>query len=92
MKEEAKRVVCLERFSMKEVARYASAPCAAKELGLNTSTLYQAIIRRLPAYDCYWVYEEELDRFRPTHTIWRRVRGIKIPKKLQALLDKLNKE
>lgn len=82
-------IVILDRFTMKEVARYATIREAAKTLDLNVSSIRHAVYLRIPIYQCYWVFASELSVFVPRPSAHIRVHGVKISPKLQLLIDKV---
>lgn len=82
-------LVILDRFTMKEVARFATIKEAAVTLDLNVSSIRHAVTLRTPIYQCYWVYASALDTFMPKETAHIRVHGVKVSPKLQQLIDKV---
>jgi hypothetical protein len=82
-------LVILDRFTMKEVARFATIKEAAVTLELNVSSIRHAVCLRIPVYQCYWVFASELSVFVPRPSAHIRVHGVKISPKLQLLIDKV---
>ena len=80
-----KSVVVLDRYSKKELARYASVNEAAGGLNISPSSIYSAICMRIAIYDCYFVYERDLQEFNPRPRVFRRVRNVKVSEKVEAL-------
>ena len=83
------RVVVLDRYTMKEVARFDSTQIASRELDIKATTIRRAIASHSAAYECYWVYEKELPNWTPKKVYFARVHGIKQSPKLQELLNKI---
>ena len=83
------RVVILDRYTLKEVARFDSTPIASKELGIKATTIRRAIASHCAAYDCYWVYERELPNWTPKRVCFIRANGVKQSPKLQELLNQI---
>lgn len=79
-------VVLLDSYTMEEKARFYSATEAAEKLKLSVNTIYGALSRNMPVYDCYFVYSRNLKNFHPEHRGWRRVRGIKSSDELKRIL------
>ena len=82
-------VVVLERFTMKEIARYGSVMEAAADLDLKAASIRRAINGHVCAFDCYWVYASELDSWMPKKTWFRRVNGNKTSPRLRELIESL---
>lgn len=80
-------VVIINRLTMEQVDRFDTVSMAAKSLGVKAMSIYRSLCGRIPVYDCYWVYEKNLPYWIPKHTCFKRLKGIKVPEKLQVLLD-----
>ena len=82
-------IVIIDRYTMKEVARFATIKQAVTELELNEGSIRHAVSLGTPIYQCYWVYLSAMPNFKPAYTRHIRVHGVKTSPKLQALIDKL---
>ena len=82
-------VVILDRWTKREIAKYPCVVKAAEDLGIRPSSIYRAISQRCVAYECYWVYAEDLPNWQPSPKRYAKVRGTKCPDKLKVLLEKI---
>lgn len=80
-----KSVVVLDRYSKKELARYASVNEASEALDIPTGSIYSSICMRISNYECFFVYERDLQDFKPRPRVFRRVRNVKVSEKVEAL-------
>ena len=79
-------VVCLDQYTMKEIGRWPSVKAIIEELGVKSPSLYVALSKSTAIYDCYWVWESKLKDFQPVTKVFRKVRGLHTPEKLQQLI------
>ena len=80
-------VVVINRFTMREVARYPGVEAAAADLELKAMSIRRAIHGHIAVYDCYWVYAQELPDWMPHYTCRKRVNGLRGSEKLRKLLN-----
>ena len=79
-------IVAIDRYTMQEVGRWPTVNEAARLLDICSNTIYVALAKRRPVYECYWVYARDLiTTWRPAHACFNRVRGTKVSEKLEAL-------
>ena len=78
-------IIVIDRWTMKELARYSSATEASMELGVRINSIYVSIHHRKPAYECYFVYKSELKNWKPAPECFKRRKGTKTTDKLEAL-------
>lgn len=83
-------VVILDRWTKREIARYPCVAKAAEDLGIRPSSIYRAISQRCVAYECYWVYAEDLPNWQPTPKRYAKIRGTKCPDKLKVIIENEN--
>ena len=73
---------------MAVIATYPSVKEASRDLGIPQNTIYQSLCFRVPSYESYFIYKEELRRWKPANRIYMRVRGLKVSQRLEELRKK----
>ena len=84
-------IVIIDRYTKARMARYQSAREAAEDLSISKNTIYASLCSRIPVYESYFVYEDELYKWKPTEQRFWRVRGVKTNPKLEELRKRLTK-
>lgn len=82
---QGKTVVVLDSFTKKIMAEYPSVSHTSEALDIPASSIYSSICHRTACRNCYFVYKRNLQDFKPAPRAFRRVNGIKVSDKLEAL-------
>lgn len=82
-------IIIIDRYTMKQIARYPSVREASDDLSISTNTIYQSLCCRVPVYESYFVYADEYGKWRPAERMFMRVRGLKRSEKLEELRSKI---
>ena len=85
MPAKGRSIIVLDRYTLIQIARFSSVKEAARELEIPENSIYMSIWQKTAVYDSYFVYEKDSTTWRPTATVYRRVNGIKVSRRLEEL-------
>jgi len=80
-----KSVVVLDCYSMKVMAEYPSVRHTSEALDIPAPSIYSSICHRTACRESFFVYKRNFQDFKPAPRAFRRVNGIKVSDKLEAL-------
>lgn len=78
-------IIILDRYTMKKVASFQTVNEASAYLAIPASSIYVSICQRISIYECFFLYEKDMQKFKPSQRVFRRVRGVKVSEKLEQL-------
>lgn len=81
-------VSVINAYTMEVKANWPSVKDAAQFLGIPASTIYVSLSCRTRVYEAYFVYTNDIPKFKPKERVFNRVRNLSVCPVLEEILNK----